>query len=210
LILDLPMDYVPLIRQAENEFIRKSHCIETMTAIATSGQNGGVLTNTYTLPTSFVEESRVEWEGVPLTQGHQASQNTILFDMEDNMLIGIPTKYWIETGSIRLNCKPSSHGNIRIWYSYFNTSAIGLTPMIPTNDHEYLKSFVFSILYRIETDNPFKDFNKGLAYENQFDIDCRKRRKVYQIQRFTQTTIEDVSENNIGGIQTRINLVKDI
>jgi len=203
LIIDLSIDYISLIRDAENEFIRKSNCTQKMSTIDTSTLT---LTNIYTLPTDFVEETRVEWEGTALTKMHQGSTEEYVYDMSDNIAVGWIEKYWIESGSIRLNAKPSANGKFRIWHSYINEVTNGTSPIIPINDHDYLQNYVFSIIYQMET-NPFKDVNRAFAYKAQFEKDARMRNLFYQSQRLTQTRIIDVSQSNVPGIQSLIGIV---
>lgn len=201
---ETPLDLAALARKAENEYIKQTGCLETVTEIDTTAVNGGVLTNLYDLPASFVEEFRVEWDGRIIEPVH-VNIDIRLTDTDNITITGYPAAYWIENGKLRLNCVPTEHSVIKIWHSFLNSATDGTSPVIPAADHIYLADWILSRLYRMES-SPFKDINIAENYMAKFLARCEQRNEFYNSRRFKQERVEDTAggwpgykENSISG-----------
>ena len=142
----------------------------------------------YDLPSDFEKAFRIEWDGVqlePLPQGlpiqlHQSDGVT--------EYTGTPYRYWIIEGQIRLLNAPSSHGILKIWHSYRNTSAVVASPIIPSIEHDNLVHFaIASIMEFMEQEQ------RAVYYWNKYyeHVDSSKYR--YISQRFDQDQIVSVN-----------------
>ncbi len=198
------LSLIKLAREAENEFIEYSHCNSTFTQLNTSVLNGGVLSDLYDIPSGFIEELRIRWDGFQLTPIHQKT-DVRLRDSSDTLITGLPRNYWIEDEQIRLIPTPSSHGIIDFWYVLYNTSTSGASPIIPTIEHRKLSDYVVGTVK--ETDG---EEVKAKYYLERFYAYAADAKVKYEFQRNKQSRIYNVVDGETyypGGLESRVPIV---
>ena len=184
-------DVIQTLREAENDNIERTFCTQTIETVSTEDLNDGTLSDTYELPDDFVEEFRMEWNGVKL--GKASIKSPIwAFDSSGEPNTGTPTEYWIENDEIRFILKPSSHGYWGRWYCHKNTSSVIASPIIPSIEHRNLANYAIYIYF--EMPGSF-DQVKAAYFKNQYLIDCGNAYEKYKEQRGeNQSRIIDVVE----------------
>jgi len=203
---DFNIDNIALLRNAENDFIIKTLCTQQLSTVDTTLVNGGVLTALYAVPTGFVREWRLEWNGVKLSQHPQFSEE-IIYNSENELYTGTPVQYWIEATKIRLIPMPSEHGKINIWNTYYNTSKFDTYPIIPLTEQRLIVNHVIATVFE-----KHGEFEKANYYWNKYDADCKKIYHKYLNRRNTQTRIIDVDDSgsiNPFSLQNRIGLISE-
>jgi hypothetical protein len=186
---DVILNIDTLLRDAENDYCRRTWCKEKIDSLSTLAQNAGVLAPTYALPSDFVREFRIEWNGIPLDKAHIREQSQI-YDSALNNITGTPTRYWIENGYIRLIPMPSSHGYLTRWYAIYNTDTDSLSPIIPDLEQKYLCDYVIADYFEGE------DFNKQNFYWSRYRMNCHNSYVFYRARRAKQKRIADATYQN--------------
>ena len=178
-------DVIGMLREAENDFCRRTYCKETIDSVLTSTLNSGTLSPTYDLPSGFLREFRLEWDGVKLEKAH-IKGGSIVYESDGTTVTGTPTAYWIENSLIRLVPEPSAHGYLARWYASENIVTDGASPVIPSIEHRKLVNYVVAEWHEINA-----DFNLADRYRAQYLQDCSDAFFFYRSRRGKQKRIVD-------------------
>ena len=153
----------------------------------------------YELPSGFVKEFRVEWNGVklePLPQNVSVGihQSDGITEQSDT-----PSEYWIIDDDIRLLLKPSSHGILKIWHCYRNTDESASSPIIPSEEHLNFIDYIIASLLEYQEQE-----NRAVYYWNQYKSKVNTARIKYRNRRFKQNRVVDILDSAIGNNQDEI------
>ncbi len=183
----LGYDFISLLREAENEFIEKTHCLWKHDKVSTEDLNEGTLSDTYDLPTGFTgyEFIKLEWEGNKIEPVHEKS-GVEIYRSSGVLKTGIPAAYQIEGTTYRLIPKPSSHGYMGRWYHYYQTATAD-SPIIPVVEHRSLAYYVIFTVFEME-----KKYDQATIYENRWEKEIQAATKKYNIMKANQKIVEDV------------------
>jgi hypothetical protein len=172
--VDYSVDKIQLFREAEDNFIEQTNCVETVTETSC-----GTTTDLINLPDRCLKVWRVTWEGSflePLPQG----SNISIFDTDDEEYTGTPTYYWIENEDFRLIPKPAESGTLRIWSTNYSASD-ATSPTIPTIEQNKLINHVMATILEMEGEE-----KRATYYWTKYQADVVKAKIKYINQRFSQ------------------------
>jgi hypothetical protein len=175
-----------LLREAENDYCERTWCKEKIDVIDTSTTNSGILSATYALPSDFIREFRIEWNGSKLEKAHIKDGSLLIYDTADNYMVGWPESYLIENGLLRIIPKMSGHGYIGRWYAVKNTDTASVSPIIPEIEH--LKLVNYAVYYWYEMNGIY---DKAQYYENKYLRDCSAAYTRYKARRGRQARLID-------------------
>lgn len=183
-------DVIGMLREAENDFCRRTYCKETIDSVLTSTLNSGTLSPTYSLPSGFLREFRLEWDGVKLEKAH-IKGGSFIYDSDGSVVTGTPSAYWLENNLIRLVPQPSSHGYLNRWYAAENIVTDGDSPVIPSIEHRKLVNYVVAEWHEINS-----DFKLADRYRAQYLQDCSDAYFFYRSRRGKQKRIVEPGYSN--------------
>jgi len=174
----LAYEYVALLREAENDFIERTFCIWKHDLVNTSSLNGGTLSDTYALPTGFVQFLKFEWEGTPIPPAN-ILHNVWIYNSDGSLRTGTPEAYQIEPDNFRLIPKPSSHGYMGRWYVYYQTSTAD-SPIIPTIEHKKIPNYVIWQILEMESEKKPELLQKAIYYKEAYLDECSSTYQKYK------------------------------
>jgi len=195
----LNYDLTALLRDAEYEFILRTHCLIKPYSIDTDVSG---LSATYSTPSDFLALVRAEWKGVPLTILHQKT-NDLIYKTDGDEYTGVPAKIGIEndesddTQKFRLIPEPSASGIITMMYVYYNTTTDGTSPIIPAIEHRKLANYVIKEIFEAEAMTRSEAeaaalLQKAQVFENKWEAILASAYSKYRKQHFSQRRIKDV------------------
>jgi hypothetical protein len=175
-----------LLREAENDYCERTWCKEKIDVIDTSTTNSGILSATYALPSDFIREFRIEWNGSKLEKAHLKDGSLLIYDTADNYMVGWPESYLIENSLLRIIPKMSGHGYIGRWYAVKNTDTASVSPIIPEIEH--LKLVNYAIYNYFEMNG---DYDRAQYYKQQYLTDTASAYSRYKARRGKQARLID-------------------
>jgi hypothetical protein len=181
------IDVDALLREAENEFCERTLCLEVIDTYSTLAWSSGAFSPTYPVPSGFIREFRVEWNGIKLEKGHIKDQSWI-YNSDATATTGIPSRYWIENGYFRLLPANSAHGWMTRWYATTNTDTDSLSPVIPSLEHKKLVNRVLAEWFDMQGEPNVSD-----RYMARFLQDCSDTYYKYKFRRGKQRRISDAA-----------------
>jgi hypothetical protein len=206
------LDNISILRKAENDFIEKTNCTEEFYNVNTNTLNladeedldSGVLSDLYSLPSGFVREYRVEWDGIQLHKHHKGAISRI-YNATNEIRTGTPDSYVIEDEQLRLLPKPTSHSYLNIWYCKYNTDGSSASPIIATREHEKIVNYVIAKVFEI-----LNEENRAQYYWEKYKKDLIATYNKYKNQRFAQDRIYDGTiDREFQSLQNRIPIVTE-
>jgi len=207
---DYNIDTNTILCKAENDFIEKTNCTEAFSNVNSNTLNlaneldpdSGVLSDLYDLPSAFVREYRVEWNGYQLIKVSKAFYDRI-YNTENAIRTGTPTEYLIENEHIRLLPKPTSHSYLSFWYCIRNLAVA--SPIIHLIDQEKIIDYAIARVLEI---NGRED--RALYYWQKYNANVIKTYNKYKAQRFHQDIIIDGTiEDHILTVQQRLPIITE-
>ena len=209
------------LRTAENDFIERTNCTEEFFNADTNDLNSGTLSDLYNLETEgvtgFVREYRVEWNGWELAKISKAVVGRI-YNSDNAIQTGTPTRYLIEDEQIRLIPKPTGHSYLSIWYCMKNTSTSSASPIMPAIDHRKIINYAIAEILEDEANRLLQagdarasgTFSSAKFYKNKYLEDVKRAYTKYREQRFRQDRIIDGTlDQSYLGIEQRIPIVEE-
>jgi hypothetical protein len=138
--------------------------------------------STYTLPSDFVNMTRIEWEGELLKPISQTSLIEI-HDNNNDESRGYPMYYWVEDENLRLVPAPDTHGTINLWY-YYNNQTETTAPLIPANEHIKLIDYAIASYFEIRERE-----NRATYYWERYYKHLISAKNKYASQKYRQDKI---------------------
>jgi hypothetical protein len=150
------------------------------TATITSITIQRTLEATYGLPSGFIKDLRVEWDGEVIRKTGILNER-LIYETDGTLFESTPTSYFIDNDRLRLIPKPNQDGYLGLWYVGTNTSETGTSPVIPSNEHAKLANYVIARF--LETEGRF---DEAQYYEQKYLQDCSGAYQKYKNQRGVQ------------------------
>lgn len=186
---DAQVNSVQLLRDGENDFIERTWCLEKIYLVNTTTLNSGTLAALYNLPSDFVKELRVEWNGEKVEKSIYNTENFI-YNSSGELYTGTPLRYWIEGNQIRWMPQPSAHGYWGMWYIYYNT-ATGTDPIIPSIEHRKLANYAIYRAFEIMGKHELAE-----KYRNLYLQDTSAVYQRYKARRGKQRRLSTMSDTD--------------
>jgi len=135
---------------------------------------------TYALPSGFIKDLRVEWDGVVIRKTGILNEQ-LIYQTDGTLFESTPTSYFIDSDRLRLIPSPNQDGYLGLWYVASNIDESGTSPVIPSNEHAKLANYVIARF--LETKGRF---DEAQYYEQKYIQDCSSVYQKYKNQRGVQ------------------------
>lgn len=178
------IDVIALLREAENEYLKKTGAVSKIHTEDTSADSF----TTPTVPADFYKEHKVYWDGrlIPPT-GLNADINYLRYNT-NNAETGYPECYRIDGTDIKLFPEPTSGGYLTMPYTAINVVEDGLSPIVPVDERLKLVNYVVAVIAELNNEMDLKAY-----YENEFAKGVAESKSRHDLAKSQQSIVRDAT-----------------